>query len=142
MDKHLLLWLKKDKKLLDYLKCQKEINNAFEKDLIYDLFRNFKDAFIELLYYFLEENGNLKNVFFQEIKKQGRRVYINYVPSAISHSFCWAHTPQGHNFWCDVHYKWAEYLGNNVIKPILKNSTHKYFYREFIDELIDGFEHE
>ena len=142
MDKHLLLGLKKNKKLLDYLKCQKEINNVFEKDLIDNLFIKFKDAFIELLYYFLEENGNLKNVFFQEIKKQGKSVYINYAPNAISHSFCWARTAQGHNFWCDVHYKWAEYLGKNVIKPILKNSTHKEFYREFLDDLIDGYEHE
>lgn len=125
MDKHLLLWLKKNKKLLDYLKCQKEINNAFEKGLIDDLFRKFQYAFLELLYDFLEENGNLKNIFIQEIKKQGRSVYINYAPSAISHSFCWAQTPQGHNFWCKVHYKWVKYIANKVLEPLINDKVYE-----------------
>lgn len=40
------------------------------------------------------------------------REFIHFEPRKkyISYAFFWKNTPQGYEYWYDIHYKWIEYL--------------------------------
>jgi len=80
-------------------------------------------------------NGNLKDTLEKEMVMQGG-IYLrtDYMPKVFAYSLAWQRTKQGHNFWCGLHYEWAQYLRDNVVQPLFGEKLAKDFYYETISE--------
>lgn len=128
MNNLLLLIIKKNKKYIDFLKYLKGLDKRSQNSIdewVYALFDRFNSSFIDLFLIFLDEQGQLKDTFMENIKQQGK-VFERYsIPKLVTHSFYWAETKQGHNFWCDVHYKWIKYIANKVLEPLINDKVYE-----------------
>lgn len=144
MDKLLLTALKNKREMFRFLKYMKEHEDTYsEKDVFY----NFPSVFEELFKLFMEHNGVTMEMFLQGVRKQDKEFNTYVIPMIIAHSLYWYGTKQGHNFWCRLHLAWVDYLGNNVIGLIYKNSTlhehndalRKYYVEKFIKQYSSMF---
>ena len=72
----------------------------------------------------------------ENIKQQGRTFERYSIPNFVSNSFAWAVTKQGHNFWCEIHYKWVEYIANKVLEPLIND---KVYEKTFILQYRKGY---
>lgn len=79
---------------------------------------------LKLFYKFLEANGALiaweQNYTIYQAKldePKSRAEYFHRNTAAahrwIMRAFCWSHTPQGYDYWSDLHYKWINHLSQN-----------------------------
>lgn len=129
MDKRLLQYLKKEKKLFAILNIKHEEPNIITDEFVETFFVTYQQVFLNVFFDFLKMNGNLKETLEKELTMQGG-IYLrtNYIPKVFVCSLIWQRTKQGHNFWCNLHYKWAQYLRDNVIQPLFGKEAAKNFY--------------
>lgn len=129
MDKRLLRYLKKEKKLFAILNIKHEEPNIITDEFVETFFVTYQQVFLDVFFDFLKMNGNLKETLENELTMQGG-IYLrtNYIPKVFVCSLIWQRTKQGHNFWCDLHYKWVQYLRDNVVQPLFGKEAAKNFY--------------
>lgn len=129
MDKRLLQYLKKEKKLFAILNIKREEPNIITDKFVDTFFVTYQQVFLDVFFDFLKMNGNLKDTLEKELVMQGG-IYqrTDYIPKVLACSLAWQRTKQGHNFWCDLHYKWAQYLRDNAIQPLFGKEVAKNFY--------------
>lgn len=135
MDKRLLQYLKNEKKLFAILNIKREEPNIITDEFVETFFVTYQQVFLDVFFDFLKMNGNLKETLEKELVMQGgtylRADYMpkaDYIPKVLAYSLIWQRTKQGHNFWCDLHYKWAQYLRDNVVQPLFGKEAAKNFY--------------
>ena len=129
MDKRLLQYLKKEKKLFAILNIKHEEPNIVTDEFVESFFVTYQQVFLDVFFDFLKMNGNLKETLEKELTMQGGIILrTNYMPKVLVCSLIWLKTKQGHNFWCDLHHKWAQYLRDNVIQPLFGKEVARNFY--------------
>ena len=132
MDKHLLQQLKSEKALFTVLNIKRARPNVIDRKFVRSFFASYETTFINTFFEFLKSNGISKEELMHEIKRQNKCICTDYIPRTLTCSLTWSRTKQGHNFWCGLHYKWAQYLRDNVIQPLFGEKLAKNFYRETI----------
>ena len=132
MDKHLLQQLKSEKALFTVLNIKRARPNVIDKNFVRSFFASYETTFINIFFDFLKLNGIPKEELMHEIKRQNKCINTDYMPRTLTCSLTWSRTKQGHNFWCGLHYEWAQYLRDNVIQPLFGEKLAKDFYNETI----------
>ena len=132
MDKHLLQRLKSEKALFTVLNIKRVRPNVIDKKFLMSFFSYYEIAFINAFFEFLKSNGISKEELMHEIKLQNKHIHTDYIPRILTCSLTWSRTKRGHNFWCGLHYEWAQYLRDNVIQPLFGEKLAKDFYYETI----------
>lgn len=132
MDKHLLQQLKSEKALFTVLNIKRARPNVIDKKFLMSFFASYEATFTNAFFEFLKSNGISKEELMHEIKRQNKCICTDYIPRTLTCSLTWSKTKQGHNFWCGLHYEWAQYLRDNVIQPLFGEILAKEFYNETI----------
>ena len=118
MDKRLLQYLKKEKKLFAILNIKREEPNIITDKFVDTFFVTYQQVFLDVFFDFLKMNGNLKDTLEKELVMQGG-IYqrTDYIPKVLACSLAWQRTKQGHNF--------SKNFTNHTLKPTISFDNSK-----------------